>query len=373
MTIASSPPHPEELLDFKVGSAFYRPQMRYIRDLGVLAAIVYRQQWGQLRVLETMSASGIRSLRYGLEAEAEWLWVNDANPELHPLLQENLERHLSPHSYQVTALDAQAIFAYCGFHHDGYDLVDVDGFGKAFNFLPTVWSALGTHGLLYWTATDGQVLGGHNPDRCLQRYGSYGRSFPCTQEQGMRIVLGSLAAAAQQRGITLQPIFSTFTGQTYRLLVQRVCRLAGTWSDRYGFLGYCDGCGGYQTVAWRKLGRTACPHHDPPHPLTLSGPLWLGPLHHPETLHAMKTIAAERSLFHLIPLLDRMIAEALLPPYHYSLGELGKWNRADPPNRDRFLQALRDQGYLASVTHWNPEAFKTNAPWVTVKTTGKKI
>jgi tRNA (guanine26-N2/guanine27-N2)-dimethyltransferase len=87
----------------------------------------------------------------------------------------------------------------------------------------------------------------------------------------------------------------------------------------------------------------------------------------------MKTIAAERSLFHLISLLDRMIAEALLPPYHYSLGELGKWNRADPPNRDRFLQALRDQGYLASVTHWNPEAFKTNAPWVTVKTTGKKI
>ena len=364
-------PHPEDLLDFKTGAAFYRPQMRYIRDLGVLAAIVYRQQWGQLRVLEPMSASGIRSLRYGLEAQADWLWVNDANPDIEQLLRENLQRYFSPSTYRVTALNAQTIFSHCAFYQEAYDLVDVDAFGQAFRHLPRVWPALSPHGLLYWTATDGQILGGQNPDRCLQRYGTYGRSFPCTQEQGMRIVLGSLAASAQQWGMTLQPIFATFTGQTYRLLVQRVKQLPGTWSDRYGFLGYCHSCGGYQVLPWRKLGQTLCPEHQPPTPITLSGPLWLGPLHHPETLAAMKNLAQERSWLSLIPRLERMIAEANLPPYSYSLGELAKWNRGDPPNRDRFLQSLRDQGYQASVTHWNPQAFKTDAPWPTIQRLGQ--
>lgn len=364
-------PHPEDVLEFKTGSAFYRPQMRYIRDLGVLAAIVYRHQWGQLRVLEPMSASGIRSLRYGLEAQADWLWANDANPEIAQLLGENLQRHLPPGTYRVTTLNAQTLFNHCAYHQEVYDLVDVDGFGQAFRHLPRLWPALAPHGLLYWTATDGQILGGQNPDRCLERYGTYGRSFPCTQEQGMRIVLGSLAAAAQQWGITLHPIFATFTGQTYRLLVQQIPHLTGTWSDRYGFLGYCHRCGSYQVIPWRKLGRTHCPDHTPPHPLTLSGPLWLGPLHHPPTLEAIKTLAQERSWLSLIPRLERMVAEAHLPPYSYSLGELAKWNQSDPPNRDRFLESLRAAGYQASVTHWNPQAFKTNAPWQTIKTLGQ--
>lgn len=364
-------PHPEDVLQFETSSAFYRPQMRYIRDLGVLAAIVYRQRWGRLRVLETMSASGIRSLRYGLEAQADWIWANDANPDIEGMLQANLHRYFSAQTYRVTALNAQDIFGHCTLNHERYDLVDVDGFGKVFQYLPRVWSALSPQGLLYWTATDGQILGGQNPDRCLQRYGSYGRSFPCPQEQGMRIVLGSLAAAAQQWDMTIQPIFSTFTGQTYRLLVQRVKRLPGTWSDRYGFLGYCQACGGYQVVPWRKLGQIPCPDHPPPHTLTLSGPLWLGPLHDSETLEAMKTLAEERSWLSLIPLLERMITEADFPPYAYGLGELAKWNRSDPPNRDRFFQTLQDQGYRACVTHWNPEAFKTDAPWSKVKALGR--
>jgi len=41
-----------------------------------LAAAVYRQKIGQLRVLEVMAGSGVRSLRYWLESGADELWVN---------------------------------------------------------------------------------------------------------------------------------------------------------------------------------------------------------------------------------------------------------------------------------------------------------
>lgn len=378
--------HPEETLNFQVGSAFYRPQMRYVRDLGVLAAIVYRQEKGHLRVLEPMSGCGIRSLRYGLEAGADWIWANDANPEVQGILRSNLAQHLGQdlaqdlgthydrfhpsQRIQVTAWDAHKIFAHCILHQDEYDFVDMDGFGNLSAYLHLVWSAIKPGGFLYWTATDGQILGGHDPDRCLQRYGTYGRSFPCAQEQGLRIVLGSLAAAAQQLGIDIEPIFSTFTGQTFRTLIRRlpVGQNLGSFTDRYGFLGYCHHCGEYQPVGWRTLGQAFCPWHNEPPSLTLSGPLWLGSLHHYPTLQAMKTIAQTWNYDQndrLLKRLDLMIAEIPFPPYHFSLGQLGKWAKSDPPNRDRFFQSLRQQGFDATLLHWNPECFKTTAPWKT--------
>lgn len=246
----------------------------------------------------------------------------------------------------------------------------MDGFGNLSTYLHLVWSAIKPGGFLYWTATDGQILGGHDPDRCLQRYGTYGRSFPCAQEQGLRIVLGSLAAAAQQLGIDIEPIFSTFTGQTFRILIRRlpVGQNLGSFTDRYGFLGYCHHCGEYQPVGWRTLGQAFCPWHNEPPSLTLSGPLWLGSLHHYPTLQAMKTIAQTWNYDQndrLLKRLNLMIAEIPFPPYHFSLGQLGKWAKSDPPNRDRFFQSLRQQGFDATLLHWNPECFKTTAPWKT--------
>jgi hypothetical protein len=46
------------------GAAFYRAESAQGRDLAVLAAGVYRQQHGRLRVLDLMSGSGMRGARY---------------------------------------------------------------------------------------------------------------------------------------------------------------------------------------------------------------------------------------------------------------------------------------------------------------------
>jgi len=82
----------ERNIHFRVGNAFYRPQSRIVRDLGVLAAAVYRQQTGRLSVLDAMAGSGIRSLRYFYQSKADRLWVNDSNPEISEVLQQNLSQ-----------------------------------------------------------------------------------------------------------------------------------------------------------------------------------------------------------------------------------------------------------------------------------------
>lgn len=75
---------------FQQKTAFFRPQARPARDLGVLAAAIERRRLGSLNLLETMAGCGVRSLRYALEAKVDRLVVSDADPELQPLLQQNL-------------------------------------------------------------------------------------------------------------------------------------------------------------------------------------------------------------------------------------------------------------------------------------------
>ena len=69
--------------------AFYRPQSCFSRDLAVLSAVVHRRQQQQqqqqqqqdgaaaaplppLHVCDAMAGSGIRSMRYLLQAEADY-------------------------------------------------------------------------------------------------------------------------------------------------------------------------------------------------------------------------------------------------------------------------------------------------------------
>lgn len=354
--------HQEGLAQFQLQGAFFRPDSRPARDLGILAAVLYKQQTGRLRVLETMAGCGIRSLRYGLEAGADWVWTNDGNGDLAPLLRANLERNLGSDRYRLTQERAAQPLAHCCAHQDFFDLIDIDAFGSAAPFMAAAVGAVAMNGLIYLTGTDARVLAGRAPETSLRAYGVCARIHPSCQEQGLRLLIGGLWQQAAARGFGLAPVFSYFGGQTYRVMVRLLPRLdPPSRRSPYGFLGHCHDCGEYQAIAWRKLSRAVCKYHEPPRPLTLSGPLWLGPLHDAEFVTQMADQAQRWQWDQLTPLLQTMAAEAHLPPYHFPLGELGRRGKLDPPKRDTLIQALRAEGHEASPTHISAQAFKTTA------------
>jgi tRNA (guanine26-N2/guanine27-N2)-dimethyltransferase len=355
---------------FQVGEAFYNPQSKIVRDLGVLAALVYKKQHGQLRILEAMAGSGIRSLRYYLESNADFLWVNEGNYQINSLLTGNLQTTIPPECYQITHWDAHRVFFDCFNRRDYYDLVDVDCFGTAAPYLSTMLWATKLDGLMYLTSTDGRTLVGRTPNKSLQAYAAYPRSHPAVQEQALRLVIGSVVQQAGTKSLGVEPIFAVFTGQTYRIMF-RLLRSANLTSENYGFLGYCHDCGNYQTLDWRNLGKAVC-HHDRL-ALTVSGAMWLGELHNSEYLLKMKAIAESLQWFNVVRLISIMIAEAALPPYFFSLRSLGQRGKLDLPPRDLLIQALQEQGYQASLTHINPEAIKTNADLNTCIAIAKKL
>ncbi|MGF1602422.1 MAG: tRNA (guanine-N1)-methyltransferase [Thermosynechococcaceae cyanobacterium] len=346
----------ERNIQFEIQNAFYRPASGLARDLGVLAAAIYRQEHQCLRVLDVMTGCGIRSLRYALESKADWVWANDADPEVANVLKQNLSQLLG--GYQITHRPANQIFADCYQRQDFYDLIDIDSFGHASPYFSTGLQATRLGGLIYLTGTDSRTVAGHDPESCLRHYGTYGRSHPAAQEQGLRILIGSLQQQAIMQGFSVEPIFSLFQGQIYRVMV-RLTKAQIPFADRYGFLGHCHRCGHYQTVGWRYLSQATCP--DCVRPLTLSGPMWLGRLHDRTFLGRMTVLAQTWNWSKRVCLLELMAAEAEMPPYFYTVGDLGKQGQMDIPKRDLIIQSLQQVGYLACATHINPQAIKTTA------------
>jgi tRNA (guanine26-N2/guanine27-N2)-dimethyltransferase len=356
----------EGAVEFELGQAFYRRSSALSRDLGVLAAIVYRQTQPQLDLLDGMSGCGVRALRYLQETPADRVWANEADPEMQAVLAANLAS-VSADRYQITHRSVQAVL-YAAIGAGRYfDLIDLDAFGNPSKFLAAALQALRFGGLLYVTSTDGRSISGQLPHQSLTQWGTFARSHPAVHEQGLRILLGRLHQQAATLGYGINPIFSHYAGNVFRVMVQlRAKPLA--WAAKqpiadYGFLGYCHGCGQFQTVDWRSLGRVSCDAcADAP---VVSGPMWLGELHDADWLRKISDLAEVRAWAESAGLCDLWRSELGMPPYFYTLGAVGRRGQMDIPKRDRLAQALRDEGYCFSLTHIDPEGFKTDASLAT--------
>ena len=352
--------HQEGKAIFKVGTAFYRPRSAPIRDFGILSAAAFRQKHGRLTLLDGMTGCGVRSLRYALEAGADFIHVNDGNTELNALIKDNLARHLPGHRYQLTSLSIQRLLAGMIHQGDRVDWIDLDCFGTPADSLPLAIAATHIGGCLYLTATDGKSLSGQQSQAALRQFGSYTRHHSAVHEQGIRVLIGLAVQHARQQGLDVIPLFSLFCGQTYRVLL-RLLPKAPTGDKDYGFLGYCHHCGQFHQVPWRSLSQTQCNLHEYQRSLVLSGPMWLGPLHEPAFLAEMLAIAQEWNWKRPMKLLRLMQTESHFPPYYFPLSEIGRRGQMDIPARDKLIQSLLDSGYQACQSSIEQQAIKTNA------------
>lgn len=343
----------------QAATAFYRTTSKIGRDLAVLAAAIYRQQHGRLRVIDAMTGCGVRSLRYHLEAGADWVWANEGNPELKTLLSDNLRQGMTTDTYRITHQDANQLFFSCAQQQDYYDLIDIDSFGSPTPFVNTALWAIKLGGLLYLTSTDGRTTSGHALEKSVQVYGACARSHPAVHEQGLRLLIGCAAQQAAARGFHIEPVFSIFNGFIHRVMVRVV---TGSWQDQhYGFLAYCHSCGQFRTAHWRQLGQLGCEVCSMAP--VVSGPMWLGPLHDVDYLDQMTALATQ---WHWPQRIQRLLAvmadEAAMPPYYYPLAEIGRRGQMDVPARDRLIKGICDRSYHATRTHLDSQAIKTNAP-----------
>ena len=364
----------EASAELELGEGFFRPESRPSRDLGVALARVLAVQ-APLRVLDLMAGCGIRSQRYAREAGAAAVWANDADPDRLPLLQRNLA---GVAGLRTTALTAQKLLAQCLIREERFDLLDLDAFGCPTALVPLALEALRFGGVLYVASTDGRSPTGHDRRSAIRSLGGAARAHPASWEMALRLQIAVVARAAWALGRGIRPLFSFSEGRTFRTAIQLLRRPAAREEEQLGLLAHCHGCGEQFSQSlltlrqWPLCGCSGEHRSDgagagPATPLSISGPLWLGPLQHAPTLAAMQQRAEELPAAWLARssrrLLQALLDDPGLPVRCWPMAELARRLAGGPPATDALLAALRAEGYVALRSGVMAGQFRCNAPW----------
>ncbi|MCS5698929.1 N2,N2-dimethylguanosine tRNA methyltransferase [Cyanobium sp. FGCU-52] len=332
----------------------------------LLAADLQRQ--GPLTVLDAMAGCGIRALRYGLEAGAEAVWANDADPDRLPLLQANLADLPATTAVRTTALTAQRLLAGCLEREQRFALVDLDAFGSPSGLLPLALEAVAFEGLLVLASTDGRSATGHDRPAALRSLGAAARAHPVSWELALRLQLGATARSAWALGRGMAPVLAHSEGRTFRTVVRLRRRPAAGELERLGLLAHCHACGDQQVQSLLRLRQwqaCACPAGASP-ALAVSGPLWIGPLQDPDTLGRLQRQADDQ------PdtlsdagrrLLNRSAADDGAEPRCWPLATIARTLGQGPPPLADLIQRLRSEGHRASAGAVMEGTLRSDAPW----------
>ena len=361
----------ERSATFHTGDLFYKPKSRIIRDLGVLALAVLgeqRQQTEPLQVLDAMSGSGVRSLRYA--RECNHTCVVHSNERMfgqHPL-HANLQPIVDEKLCTVTEEDAVDLYLRARIDGNRFDLVDCDAFGTGQPHLSEAWWAVNAGGLLYLCATDSCTTAGHNPHKATSGYAAAAHHFPACNEQGLRLVLGAAWREAAARNLHASPVFSYFhqPSSSFRVMLRldKPKRPPAQAYENLMHVARCKETGELWTVRSDDLGSLASRSE----PCEVMGPMWVGPMHDGKFLAGMTEHAKERGWHDVVTLLDTMAdeaeAEASGALLFYHLGEVQRQlvkSGLELPPLPSMIEALREAGFGASHVHSERKALKTSA------------
>ncbi len=352
-------PKAERIYDAPV---FYNPIMALNRDISVLALGVLKPG----TVLDALSATGIRGIRYALETPAEEVWLNDINPDAFNLILKNVRLNLGlegkPLGEKRVAFegekrvvanldDANRLMAE-KFRH--FDFLDLDPFGSPVEFLDTALRSVKRRGVLAVTATDTGVLCGAYRHACRRKYLAEPIRGELCHEAGLRILIATVVRYAAKYDLGVEVLLAYYRDHYFRAFL-RLKSGARKADESLSNLGYLR-----QDANGRFEYETAFLPEKP----SAYGPLWLGPLKTQEFVDEMLNLAGAHPLSHrkTLPFLETLAGELDIP-FHYDTHALARRNNLQVRKLAGIIEALRERGYRATRTHFSPMAVKTDAPF----------
>ncbi|CAD5244196.1 tRNA (guanine(10)-N(2))-dimethyltransferase [Thermococcus camini] len=352
-------PKAERIYDAPV---FYNPVMALNRDISVLAVGVLKPG----TVLDALSATGIRGIRYALETPAKEVWLNDISGEAFNLILENVRLNLGIDGERIgenrvsfegekrivaNLDDANRLMAE-KFRY--FDFLDLDPFGSPVEFLDTALRSVRRRGVLALTATDTGVLCGAYRNACRRKYLAEPIRGELCHEAGLRILIGTVVRYAAKYDLGIDVLLAYYRDHYFRafLRLKSGTRKADESLSNLGYL-------------WQdESGKFTYEQAFLPERPKAYGPLWLGPLKEQGFVDDMLSLAGTHSLAHkkTLPFLETISGE-LDVPFHYDTHALARRNNLQVGKLADIIETLRGKGYSATRTHFSPTAMKTDAPF----------
>eukprot|EP00126_Sphaerothecum_destruens_P003028 Sdes_comp16509_c0_seq1m5825 len=252
------------------GEVFYNPVQIFNRDLSVACIRVFGEKYGQekkngaksaqtsnyegLRIMEALSASGLRSIRYALEIEnVQNIIANDVSESAVESIRNNLKlNNLSEE--KVTPSRNDASLAMLKHKVDGklFQVVDLDPYGAPVQFLDSALQVVEEGGLLCVTCTDMAVLCGVHGEACFAKYGSMPLKTKYCHESGLRIVLSCIQNHAGRHKKYIVPMLSLSIDFYCRVFV-RVYTSPSQVKNNCTKLSYAYACTGCESFHLQPL------------------------------------------------------------------------------------------------------------------------
>ncbi|KAK7266617.1 hypothetical protein RIF29_19266 [Crotalaria pallida] len=335
------------------------------------------------KVLEALSASGLRALRYAREIEGIGQVVALDNDKASV---EACRRNIKFNgSVAVSKVESHLADArvYMLTHPKEFDVVDLDPYGSPSVFLDSAVQSVVDGGILMCTATDMAVLCGGNGEVCYSKYGSYPLRGKYCHEMALRILLASIESHANRYKRYIVPVLSVQMDFYVRVFV-RIYTSASAMKNTPLKLSYVYQCTGCDSFHLQPIGRSISkntsvrylPGYGPVVPqectdcgkkFNMGGPIWSAPIHDQEWVASMladvKSVKARYPAYDRISAVLTTISEELPDvPLFLSLHNLCGTLKCTSPSAIMFRSAVLNAGYRISGTHVNPLGLKSDAP-----------
>jgi len=338
---------------------FYNPYSKLSRDLTVL--LLDSLGVHGIIAAEPLGGCGVRGIRLLLETSTvKTVHLNDINTNAVKVMAINTRVNNVADRVEITHGDANIFLAVRSQPEHRFDYVDIDPVGSPSRFIENGLRACRTGGFIGVSATDLASLVGRHPAACLKKYDSLTFSCDFAKEIALRILAGYVVRAGMPSNVAATPRLSIYHRHFIRVFLSvergrgRCLRLL----ERLGWLQYCHACLTVRTYGLDEPAGRICPICG--RPASIAGPLWLGPLHDQRIISQMGSRDVK---YQEAGRLIKKVAEEIETPGFFTVRTLAKRLGLPPVSPQRLVDALRDRRYKASLTHVDPEGFKTDASY----------
>jgi tRNA (guanine26-N2/guanine27-N2)-dimethyltransferase len=324
------------------GDVFYNRQMEFGRDISIIfGRACFKKGW---KVLDGLAATGARGLRLANECDVDAIYtLNDRDLSAASLIEQNAATN-GLTDVSVQCRDLRTILC-----EESFDYIDIDPFGSPVRFIDAAIQSCRNKGILALTATDTAPLCGTYPKTALRRYGALSARSPFSHETGLRILIGYVVREAAKHDRACEPLLC-FNADHYLRCYLRIVNGASRANAALERMGYATFD---RETLERGIGVERLRDGD-------AGPLWTGPLHSEAVLTSMHVDDAHGTARRCTKMLGLWREEATSPPLFYRVDEMAKRTKHAPPKLSDLVDRVREEGAVASRTHFDPKGIKTD-------------
>lgn len=317
----------------KKGGGYYSKPMIFSRDLTVMVLKALNNS--NIKALDGLASSGVRGIRIAKETGIR-IELNDKSQYAVNLIKKNLE--LNGLDLNVIQMDLN-----CLLRSKKYDYIDIDPYGSFAPYLQNAIESLNNGGILGITTTDLPNFTGTHKNKGFKKYGSVGIRNHLKQEAGLRIMLSYIAKIAVANNSGIEPLLSVYRDYYYRAFIRFNKGVKESTKTENNI----------QTISTVSL----LPKE--------YGPFWIGNLNSIEFVKNLKNERYFGSYKLIEKYLNYLSLENML--FFYSTEDLSQRLKVSQVKVDTIIARLKNMGYEASRTEFDPLGIKTHASFIKMK------